>query len=235
MRPVVWLVVTVAAATVMAASLWWWSGGFGPHASHVLVAAATQPRAGQPAVPRRVFVTKGVFQRTWSQRTWSQTWSQERWTEAQMDVHMQRRWPTFYRETWPHLDTDQRDDAVRCCWLYDFGGVCLKEPFRPTRELTPLLCHADAAYVTAAHATPDGTTTASTAVMASVPGHPFWLDVLARFRALPTSTVGAVAVAETLRLWHRARRSEPVVVLSQHRLGLGRTTWPLRTYGKRVT
>lgn len=69
----------------------------------------------------------------------------------------------------------QRADAIRYMWLYVHGGLYMDLDMEILRDLSPLMEGCDLVLV---EDMPGTTTDFSNCLMASVPGHPFWLDCL---------------------------------------------------------
>jgi mannosyltransferase OCH1-like enzyme len=115
---------------------------------------------------------------------WSETWKKYHpqwkyifWSDEDLESFVKTRYPSFY-PTYQAFDKHiKRVDSVRYLILHYYGGLYVDMDFECLRNLDPLLEEKqivlgrmgyDAIY---AHSLPN-------ALMASVKGHPFWMDVI---------------------------------------------------------
>jgi inositol phosphorylceramide mannosyltransferase catalytic subunit len=68
----------------------------------------------------------------------------------------------------------QRVDFSRYAWLHKYGGLYLDLDFEMTRSLEPLLQRGDLFFLPSEN----GRWRYNNSVMASAPGHPFWVDLM---------------------------------------------------------
>jgi Glycosyltransferase sugar-binding region containing DXD motif len=105
------------------------------------------------------------------------------WTDAQNDAFVRAEFPDYYALYRSFPREIYRADLARCLYLWRFGGVYVDLDVEPLRPLDPFLSsHGDCVLGAEpeAHAQKrrGKATLACNAVMASVPGHPFWAKML---------------------------------------------------------
>ncbi len=101
------------------------------------------------------------------------------WTDAQNDAFVRAEFPELYRLYRGFSREIYRADMVRCLYLLRFGGVYVDLDVEPLRPLDPFLaqcgdCVLGAEPESHARKRRGKALMACNAIMASVPGHPFW-------------------------------------------------------------
>lgn len=221
-----------------------------------VVYAAPRPGAHpSTAVPRRIFQTWKTAQlRPYQQESQDRIkrhypeWEYELWTDDMIDAFVAEHWSAFYRDTWSRLTPFiKKVDTVRYMWMYTFGGLYMDIDYMVERPITPLLTVSGAAYIPTRRERIDwqkDDDASSPVLVASVPHHPFWLAMLEYIAAHHTPeylqrhpreevivATGPAAMGNVLLAWHRAKRRDPLVLLSECRMGVGDKWLPVRQYG----
>jgi hypothetical protein len=115
------------------------------------------------------------------------------WTDEQNDAFVRAEFPRYYRLYRGFSREIYRADLARCLYLLRFGGVYVDLDVEPLRPLTTFLaecgdCVLGAEPESHARKRRSKPRMACNAIMASVPGHPFWqrmLEEIERRAALP--------------------------------------------------
>jgi hypothetical protein len=115
------------------------------------------------------------------------------WTDAQNDAFVRDEFPEFYALYRSFSREIYRADVARCLYLWRFGGVYVDLDVEPLRRLDAFLaehgdCVLGAEPESHAQKRRGKPLMACNAIMASVPGHPFWrrmLEEIARRAARP--------------------------------------------------
>lgn len=157
-----------------------------------------------------------AFQAAW--RALHPTFEYRLWTDADNDRFVRSEFPELYALYRSFSREIYRADMARCLYLKRFGGVYVDLDIEPLRPLDALLSNDDTCILGAepeSHARMHfgKPVMACNAVMASVPGHPFWDRMLEeiqeraarpRSRREPVSVTGPVAL-DAAYLQHGAR------------------------------
>jgi hypothetical protein len=155
------------------------------------------------------------FQERW--RALHPGWSYRLWTDADNDQFVKTHYPTWY-ELYRSFEREIfRADMARCLYLHHFGGVYIDLDIEPLRPLTHLIARHSCMLGTEpelhAQRLWNKPRLASNAVMASEPGHPFWMRMLGeiarRARSSdqmknPVSTTGPVTLDAVYERWGKA-------------------------------
>jgi hypothetical protein len=148
-------------------------------------------------------------------------WSYRLWTDSDNDQFVKTHYSTWY-ELYRSFDREIfRADMARCLYLHHFGGVYVDLDIEPLRPLTHLIARHSCVLGTEpevhAHKLWNKSRLASNAMMASEPGHPFWLrmlnEIARRARASaadaktgknPVSTTGPITLDAVYERWGKA-------------------------------
>jgi hypothetical protein len=154
------------------------------------------------------------FQASW--RALHPGWSYKLWTDADNDQFVKTNYASWY-DLYRSFDREIfRADMARCLYLHHFGGVYLDLDIEPLRPLTHLIaqhsCLLGSEPELHARKLWNKLRLASNAVMASTPGHPFWLrmlnEIAHRARSTradnPVSTTGPVTLDAVYERWGKA-------------------------------
>lgn len=146
------------------------------------------------------------------------------WTDAHNDAFVRNEFPDLYELYRSFSREIYRADMVRCLYLLRFGGVYVDLDVEPLRSLQGFLADAGDCVLGSepeAHAWKrrGKSTMACNAIMASVPGHPFWRRMMeevarraARAGGDPVGVTGPFALDAAFEAHGRAlgvRVSEP--------------------------
>lgn len=144
------------------------------------------------------------FQAAW--RALHPSFEYRLWTDADNDRFVSAEFPELYELYRSFPREIYRADLARCLYLKRFGGVYVDLDIEPLRPVDPLLSNGDTCILGAepeSHARMHfgKSVMACNAVMASVPGHPFWDHLLEEIRRRaarrsrePVSVTGPVAL-----------------------------------------
>ena len=156
------------------------------------------------------------FQARW--RALHPGWTYRLWTDADNDHFVRTHYPTWYALYRGFEREIFRADMARCLYLHHFGGVYVDLDIEPLQPLTSLIARHGCLLGTEpevhAHKLWNKPRLVSNAVMASTPGHPFWLRMLSeiarRARAAegaarnPVSTTGPITLDAVYERWGEA-------------------------------
>lgn len=122
-----------------------------------------------------------AFQRQW--RELHPDFEYRLWTDAQNDAFVRAEFPEWYTLYRSFSREIYRADMVRCLYLLRFGGVYVDLDVQPLRSLHGFLAEAGECVLgaepeTHARKRRGKRLLACNAIMASAPGHPFWLRML---------------------------------------------------------
>ena len=125
--------------------------------------------------------------------------------------------------TYRGMSAIQRADLIRYMYMHRFGGVYADLDVRLLQPLAPLLARTNASVLLGQEPLEHALLLerkprqVCNAVLASVPGHPFWLDVLragargARFGD-PVGSTGPRMMERVVLQWEQARRGQVLVL-----------------------
>jgi mannosyltransferase OCH1-like enzyme len=196
-----------------------------------------------------------ILHQTWkssnvpaTHRRWVDTWRQglPHWqhilhSDQDMEAFAHKHFPEFM-PVWERLHPIiKRVDTVRYMWMFIVGGLytdldtSLEDAVSVLQLLDTRGMQAPVAFVPAESTRlRRNSDAASPAVVASHPGHPFWIKMLQYiaangWRADVKHATGPVAVTNVLRDWaanhatkNQQRAAATVVLLSEARVGIGR-------------
>lgn len=141
-----------------------------------------------PVVPRLIMQTwkNEVVPEKWSSSPTSITRFMPEWDYVLMTDELNEK---FVRENFPqYLDiylsfpyAIQRADVIRYMWLYVNGGVYLDLDYELTEPLDQLFTSGSGLYLMTSS---NLSSYFTNSFMASIPGHPFWLEVLEEMKEL---------------------------------------------------
>jgi inositol phosphorylceramide mannosyltransferase catalytic subunit len=143
-----------------------------------------------------------AYQAQW--RALHPDYSYRLWTDADNDELVKRCYPAWY-ELYRSFDREIfRADMARCLYLHQFGGVYADIDIEPLRPLTRLLAQHTCLLGTEpeVHAQRlwNKSRLVSNALMASTPGHPFWLRMLDEIARRAASAKNPVATTGPITL-----------------------------------
>ena len=158
------------------------------------------------------------FQARW--RAMHPGWSYRLWTDADNDQFVKTHYPTWY-ELYRSFEREIfRADMVRCLYLHHFGGVYVDLDIEPLRPLTHLIARHSCLLGTEPEVHAQRlwrkSRLVSNAIMASEPGHPFWLRMLneiarrarspeqASSSKNPVDTTGPITLDAVYERWGKA-------------------------------
>jgi mannosyltransferase OCH1-like enzyme len=100
------------------------------------------------------------------------------WTDEDMDQFVETHYAWFYT-TWKSFDVHiKRVDTARYCWLHFFGGIYCDLDMICKKSVSPLLAGFDVFSYKTRLSMRRGVVFAGNAWMASVKGHPLWIEML---------------------------------------------------------
>jgi mannosyltransferase OCH1-like enzyme len=100
------------------------------------------------------------------------------WTDEDMESFVKNHYAWFY-PTWKDFDVHiKRVDTVRYCWLHFYGGIYSDLDMICKKNVTPLLVGQEVISYKTRLSMRRGVIFAGNAWMASVQGHPLWIEML---------------------------------------------------------
>lgn len=190
-----------------------------------------------PKVMHQTWKTEDLlpFQReckeSWDPYLKKHGWTHKLWTDAMIEDYVQKHF-AWYLPVWQQMHPFiKKVDTFRYMLLYQQGGMYVDldiEALQPDslfRVLEVDPSKSPICFIPVQHYPPvwkENTDAASPALIASTPGHPFWLDMLlyiAEHHSLSQviRATGPIAVANCLRKW---KREENMMFLSESKAGL---------------